>query len=55
MEQLVKDKINSSKMMKMNESEEIAVPLRELRFSTVNFVQYNKMLASFFLNKLMAY
>lgn len=55
MEQLAKDKINSSKMMKMNESEEIAVPVRELRFSTVNFVQYNKMLASFFLNKLMAY
>lgn len=48
MEQLAKDKINSSKMMKMNESEEIAVPLRELRFSTVNFVQYNKMLSSSF-------
>lgn len=48
MGQLAKGKINSPKMMKMNESEEIAVPLRELRFSTVNFVQYNKMLASFF-------
>lgn len=49
MEQLAKDKINSSKMMKVNESEEIAVPLRELRFSTVNSVQYNKMMARFFL------